>query len=143
MTPGTYLRLRREAAGLTIEDLALRLRGTVPISAHSRAELVGLIEQDIAVINADLVDALTDLCRVGQFRFDRHALILLIARHAGAEIAAPEICRGCGCSWHDACGFGCSWAGPAHDWCSACAEQAVEAVVPARPLPHLPTSAAA
>lgn len=129
MTPGTYLRLRREAAGFTRDDLALCLDSTVPVSARSRTELLALIEGDTAVIDAGFVDALTDLYRVGRFRFDRHVLIILIARHAGAEIAAPHVCRSCGCSWNDACEEGCGWASAEQDWCTACAEHAVDAVL--------------
>ena len=134
MTPGTYLRLRREAAGLSIEDLALRIDTDVKVSARSRAELLDLIETDTAVIGADVVKALQDLRALGAFAFDRHVLWQLIAIHAGAEIPAPEICNGCGCSWNDACadlaagGF-CGWATRENDWCTVCANRAVDAAL--------------
>ena len=131
---------------MSIEDLALCVDTTVRVSARSRGELIALIEQDLAVIDAELVDALTRLRSVIKFAFDRHVLILLIARHAGAEVAAPDVCRSCGCSWNDACedrGAGCAWATSAKDWCSACANAAVDAAAPPRSVPDFPTSAAA
>lgn len=145
MTPGTYLRLRREAAGLSIEDLAIRIDTTPKVPARSRGELIDLIESDTAAINAEFVDALSVMRTVGEIEFDRHVLIQLVAIHAGAAIAVPEICRSCGCSWNDPCGAGCSWATADHDWCSACAAEAVDSAL-AEPSPApvaMPTSAAA
>lgn len=126
MTPGTYLRLRREAAGLSLEDLALRVDFNLRISVYSRAELLGLIETDIAVISADVVAALRDLRAMGAFDFDPYILWQLVLIHAGAEIAPPEICATCGCSWMDPCltehGRACCWANHRADLCSACAD---------------------
>lgn len=138
MTPGTYLRLRRTAAGLTVEDLALRIDTQVPVSARSRAEWIGLIEDDVAVIGADVVQALRDLKRMDAFAFDPHVLWQLIAIHAGAEIDPPAVCGRCGCSWNDPCAdLGhdpCAWADPAETLCTAC---------PAPPPPSVSVGAAA
>lgn len=125
MTPGRYIELRREAAGLSLEDLALRIETDVPVSARSRAELLGLMESDTAVISADVVTALRDLRAMGAFDFDPYILWQLVAIHAGAEINPPEVCATCGCSWMDPCltehGRACCWANHQADLCSACA----------------------
>lgn len=110
ISPGTYLRLRREAAGVSIETLALAT-DTVPfrVSARNRAELIGLMEQDLLVIDADMVSGLVEL-----FAFDRQILVQLIAIYAGAHLDPPALCRICACSWSAACfdpvsGRSCSW----------------------------------
>lgn len=54
MTPGAYLRQCREAAGLTLEDVALRTETMPPVSARRRAEHIAAIEQDVVhLIYAD------------------------------------------------------------------------------------------
>jgi transcriptional regulator with XRE-family HTH domain len=54
-TIGSYLRLRREAAKLSLDELALRLETTPPVCARERASLLGEIEAGTAQIS--LTDA--------------------------------------------------------------------------------------
>jgi hypothetical protein len=127
MKAGRYLRKRREAAGLTIADVAARL---VPLELDRRlwrteeANCVGMSRRDISLLR-------------GVFPFDPAILRRLIE---GDE--SDQICRRCGCSEQDACSdqhpgagiffvepVGCHWV--AHDLCSACA-----AVGGSRPTPH-------
>lgn len=132
MSPGQYLRLRREAAGLSLDDVAL-FTDTWPthVSARSRAELLALVEQDMMVIDAGLVDALRAAAAHGMIAFDPAVLFQLVAIHAGAEIASPDLCRTCGCSWSDPCFSehqeSCGWARGEADLCTACLDRAVEA----------------
>lgn len=51
LTPGAFLRRCRQAAGLTLDDVALRTETTPPISARARADLLATIESDIAPVS--------------------------------------------------------------------------------------------
>ena len=117
MTPGAYLRRRREAAGLSIEEVATLMASPSGVSSHAfDAATVGMIERD------QLVPPIELLARVASaVRLDRYTFILL-----GFGRAA-EICRDCGCSALDACidehsGEHCAWAdrGPAADGTRLC-----------------------
>jgi hypothetical protein len=98
MEPGTYLRLRREAAGVAIADVAELQEsledietGGAPITVHDATRLRELFPFD--------PDVLAALCR-------------------GQE---EPICRVCGCSQYDPCAEGlthCAWA--EDDLCTAC-----------------------
>ncbi|WP_267395339.1 MULTISPECIES: helix-turn-helix transcriptional regulator [unclassified Sphingomonas] len=52
---GEYLRARRAAAGLSLDELALRLETSPPVCARERAELLGEVEAGTAQIS--LTDA--------------------------------------------------------------------------------------
>lgn len=132
MTPGTYLRLRREAAGLTRDDIALRTETTPPVSARSRAEWLARVEADIDPVTFGMAFALARWVR-----FDPDVLDQLLAaqRSPGHAGAVPNICRECGCTHRAPCiDVGrqqcCTWASAAKDWCSACAARAVDAALP-------------
>lgn len=121
MTPGAYLRKRREAAGLTLEDVAIRVGTMPPVSARTRGEWLATIEADAAPIAIATAFALRDC-----FRFDPHVLDALITLHAGhlaTEPAMPQLCRECGCSWHDPCLgrdlTGCAWVAGDPTLCTA------------------------
>lgn len=101
MTPGTYLRKRREAAGLELEDLALMLDSDPAVSARSRAELLAAVERDAAPVTEDLMRA---VLRLGDtFRIDPVVWIRLIDLAEGQDIAWPKLCLACGCSEFDPC----------------------------------------
>lgn len=71
-TPGTYLRQRRQAAGLSIDDVAGRI-GTIPhVSALTRAEWLRLVEADQAPIGGDVLHALR-----AAFPFNQRTLLAL------------------------------------------------------------------
>lgn len=124
MTPGTYLRLRREAAGLSIVDVAARLSTEPRWAEHLRAEWIGLIE-------AGASSSFHTVVALGRaFPFDLHVLEALVKADLGIP-GAPflmQICRTCGCTQDDACAGGCWWAEP--DLCSSCVDPvaAVDAI---------------
>lgn len=114
MTPGAYLRVRRQAAGLSLDDVAVRLAVEPAYPAMSRAEWLAAMEEDIAPVAPDTARALRQV-----FAFD---LIVLDRIANGMPV---EICRGCACSWYDACETkhgGCYWVEV--DLCSVCAAEA-------------------
>lgn len=121
MTPGRYVQLRREAAGLSIEDAAARI-GTEPsVDGQTRAEMLIAIEAGDQPLTDDVARALHPV-----FPFDSVVLATLCAIDAGRSVVAPAICRQCGCSEWDGCILPvrrvCSWSEP--DLCSACARAA-------------------
>lgn len=102
MTPGHYLRLRRRAAGLELDQLPIA--GTAALAIEHGARFPTAAE--VAALGM-------------AFRFDPVVLGGLV----GGII--DDICRECGCSELDACmdgGIGCSWV--ERDLCSACATRA-------------------
>ena len=115
MTPGNYLRLRREAAGLTMDDVVMLI---TPDERRWPLALVltFAIELDEVVPSSSELEALRFA-----FPFDRYIFRQLVGRLD----PKPEICGTCGCSALDACdderAGPCAWATPAHDLCTACA----------------------
>ena len=51
ITPGTYIRLRREAAGLTIEDVAMMIESYPQVGVQRRIEGLTMIEADVEPIS--------------------------------------------------------------------------------------------
>lgn len=123
LSPGTYLRKRREAAGLELEDLALMLDSSPAVSARARAELLAAVERDAHPVTEDLLRALLgagiaydehgQLHRVAAFPFDPVVLIKLMDAYAWIQPAGctalnptgtpPRLCVRCACSDHDRC----------------------------------------
>jgi len=60
ISPGNYVRLRREALGLSVNDLALMLETVPGVSAHRRAEWLTMIESDVEEISVCFALALHD-----------------------------------------------------------------------------------
>lgn len=127
-TPGTYLRMRREAQGLSLDEVAALFHTQPPVSLASRADLLRSIEADLTPITDDVMMPLIVAAENGSYRFDPHVLIRLVDLHAGSAIrfALPRLCNKCACSEQDACmtrtrgrfpDF-CSWI--AANRCSAC-----------------------
>ena len=127
MSVGTYIRRRREAAGLSIEDIVLALGNTPAHRRNLRAQLeflerdrlgFGMVEASIAVLAGSRL-----------FAFDPHIARQLLGiqmRGPGAG-DEPHICRACGCSYFDACedpDFGpCAWSDRDPGLCTACEPQ--------------------
>lgn len=116
MSPGTYLRLRRLAAGLT-PDMAARLslRGAVTATPGAVATRREAITDFEAGRGNHLHHAALAMDLARAFRFDQRVLDVL-TEHAldpASELPVPLICTSCGCSWEDPChnsDFGpCSW----------------------------------
>jgi transcriptional regulator with XRE-family HTH domain len=123
MTPGTYLRTRREAAGLSIDNVAqliVQPWGELQISAA----YIRQIEADNETAEDD---GSLELLR-GAFRFDRYIYLQL-----AAGLPIPALCRVCACSWEDACDDEatgpCSWT--ERDLCSACVGKDARTPAPA------------
>lgn len=121
LTPGAYLRHRREAAMLSIGDVADMFHTQPRWSEIDRIDWLGRIEADVEQPTFRTIVALRSC-----FSFDIDVLGDLVAIAHGAAIDPPRLCRICACSEHDAgpdklCapGLGCSWV--EQDLCSTCA----------------------
>ena len=128
LSPGAYLRKRREAAGLGIPVVAIEL-ARLPMARRipnvvQLAELAGRIER--AETGAEpLTRPQAELLRA-VYPFEPEIYLRLIAFVANPAIAlpVPSLCRECGCSWHDACvdeHGPCAWADESESLCTACA----------------------
>ncbi|EJU14802.1 hypothetical protein LH128_01824 [Sphingomonas sp. LH128] len=108
MSPGTYLQKRREAAGLTVEQLAVALGvspGTIrPIRGGDfdrlKARLLAAEKGNpsLTMQQAALVRRI--------FHFDLSIYELLLIREScetPSDFPEPQICSGCGASWLDTC----------------------------------------
>lgn len=105
MTPGTYLRLRREARGLTIDEVFQE------ISSGG-----GALRHDLAAIEADAEPLLIADAKHLDRAIDFDITVL-------ASLAIGEkvgVCRVCACSDCDPCDEICSWTNDAEDLCDNC-----------------------
>ncbi len=132
MTPWTYLALRRNAGGITQQQLADRL------TALSRRErplitIVGPVEQHmLRAVKTLETSGFTSRVPV---LIDAIAAVMLFDADVYWQLARnapqrhPRVCRGCGCSTHDACQHdhwgACAWVSPTQ--CSHCAKKAERA----------------
>ncbi|MDE8654797.1 XRE family transcriptional regulator [Novosphingobium album (ex Liu et al. 2023)] len=133
MSPGTYLRLRREAADLPLPVLAAQVAGAPdrlrPVTAGDRLELqrrIEAAERDEAPLTMPQAALLRRA-----FPFELGVYELLLLRHQagpGNCLPEPQLCRFCGCSWHDCCattsGRPCAWVEGDPTLCTACARRA-------------------
>lgn len=115
MSPGTYLAKRRHAAGLELEDVALRVETTPHLNLRDRVDWLRRIEADISPIT--IVNASALLC---VFPFSGSVLVQLSALRdvQDAVTVGPRLCRECACSELDACEPACWWV--EQDLCSTC-----------------------
>ncbi len=120
MTPGTYLRLRRQAAGLSIEDVAAMVRTSPRLGEVDVIAWLRRVEEDVAALSPDVIGALGVA-----FRFSCPVLWQLIdLRSYGPDtIQVPPICLTCGCTDEDSCvdpvtRAPCAW--HSEDLCTAC-----------------------
>lgn len=92
ITPGTYIRLRREARGLSLEDLAALLDSDPHVPARRRIDWLAAIEADREPITERVALALTVVLPI-----DFSALSRLVAHAAGAHgVIDPMLCPHCG-----------------------------------------------
>ena len=130
MSPGTYLRKRREAAGLPrwavagflVGRQAHRLRVKIgPVSPH-----IGRMEREIAACENDSPPFDADMAGILHecFPFDLAIYRQLLLIHSGADCSEPRICRECACSWNDACRPSCAWSETDPTICTACEARA-------------------
>jgi hypothetical protein len=111
LTPGGYLRLRRQAAGMSVDDVAFALETEPHWPAIDRAQWLSLIEVDVYPVSPGTAIAL-HAC----FAFDPMVLDALIALFQGLNVTPPPLCRRCALLLKPI-----SRAVPARDLCSACA----------------------
>jgi hypothetical protein len=119
IAPGRYLQLRRTTAGLTIDQLAnlfcsdseLTVKGKAARAAEVR-NAIQLLEADSPVLTRSYRDTLVGRLRAF-FRFDAAVYATLQAYRIHPGTTVPKICRGCGCTWDDACQHkvygNCAW----------------------------------
>ncbi|WP_370189320.1 helix-turn-helix domain-containing protein [Qipengyuania sp.] len=138
MTPGLYLRKRREAAGLSLGEVARQIAtiqlGLVRLDRRNLLEQLERVEGDEAALTLAQAQVLRNV-----FAFDPHLYMRLLAR---GTLPLTQICRACACSWFDPClpdsgargekAAACSWAEP--DLCSACAERPSRVSIDAIPI---------
>lgn len=135
LAPEAYIRLRREAAGLTIRDLASRLsalRNALIEAGELPAGLLAIRNDYAAMIvmleaqgvRARLPETLESIAAVMPFD---PAVYRQLAE--GDPRRHPRVCRGCGCSTYDSChheSYGsCAWVSPTQ--CSHCAARDAQA----------------
>lgn len=111
LTAGAYLRKRREAAKLSIAEIAAGC--ALPINREGFAMLLERVEADDDVLGDVSLERVS-----GAMRIDPSVYMNL----AAGLPAGTTLCRECCCSWNDACtsrSGNCSWAEP--DLCSRCA----------------------
>jgi hypothetical protein len=124
MTPGRYIQLRREAADLSIDVLAVLISDEIAdetVDAARLADLLAGLEADWPLATTAVLRLVHVLALCGPFRFDPNVYWALVGAAQDPAQPVPPICRKCGCTWHDACrtpGGACAWAGP--DLCTAC-----------------------
>lgn len=111
LTAGRYLRRRRWAAGLSVDEVA----AGYAVGADRDAFAIRLqrIEQDEDAAGPATLDRMAEI-----FHFDREIYRNLVA----GLPAGTALCRECSCSWQDACRgapANCHWVEP--DLCSRCA----------------------
>lgn len=114
LTPSAYLRLRRKAWNLTIDDVADLLARNGGDQAEARS-LIAMLEKDgVTARGRDTLELVATVLPI-----DVDVYFQLATEPTDRH---PSICRGCGCSQHDACGVDgvktCSWA--ARDICTFC-----------------------
>lgn len=118
-TPGSYLKTRRTAQLLTLQDVASRIPTIARDAEHDLIAWLERIEADVVPASITTIDALHSA-----FRFDRLVLAALaaIARGERDPARTPRICRICACTWRQPCTHGqltCGWV-DGQDLCTAC-----------------------
>jgi hypothetical protein len=121
MSPGTYIMKRREAAGLSLDDVAARVGGDAAARADLRANLRRFEAGDPGEYSGLIYQQLP-----GVFPFDRRVLAALVIAASNPAKVLPPICRVCACSDFDPCvdrTGPCGWTPPVpgkQPLCTAC-----------------------
>ena len=116
-TAGDYLRLRREAEGLSLRDVAI-IASSSPIGEDAAIEALKAAEENREPL------ASADIFRIAHFMPIMPGIYLALSQ----GLITPDLCIGCGCSWDDACaddlsGGRCAWANAERDLCTVCARK--------------------
>lgn len=123
MSPGTYLRKRREAAGISLDLAALAFvpfplptmgrqeRPEIRLATDNVISNLGLIEI-VRTISGTLATLEADERQVGREVTECLAIVLpidveiydrLVALSHGLDVALPQMCHECGCSLNAPC----------------------------------------
>ena len=95
LTPGWYIRVRREAAGSPVEELALLLPMEPAVPALSRAEYIRAVEAGIQPVTIDLALALQRA--LDGFHIDVLFALVNVALGWVDLQFLPPLCAVCGC----------------------------------------------
>lgn len=90
LSPGAYLRLRRESLCLEIEDVADQLETEPHLARHVRADWIAGIERDELPASIHTIVALRRVVP-----FDLAVLEALAAIHLGLPAWCPPLCPAC------------------------------------------------
>lgn len=124
MTPSRYLRLRREAAGLSRTQVAQRLYDIKikrPFGDRRPRRLYDSVAQALATVQQlETPGAYSRYRPMINFLGGIVPLDVDVYHQLRNEPADrhPLVCRGCGCSTHDACGSACTLTGPICSYCA-------------------------
>lgn len=121
MTPGNYLALRRNAVGMSPEDVAARIYTDPRWPEQSKADHIRLIEADATPASFSTIMALRT---VYAFDLDVLAQLDLAAVMPSDRVDIPDICIVCGCTDADPCLLAdgnCGWSDGTHTLCTHCA----------------------
>lgn len=124
MLPGRYLRLRRQAAGLTIEQAAVRIAPR-PSRWHDTAKAIEALEAGDPGLDGSPSHILAhQLLTAFPFNLLVWEILEEHRLDPDSELPVPRICTACGCTWTDPCridrGLNCAWRSVAQDLCTAC-----------------------
>lgn len=128
MSPGTYLRKRREAAGVTLEQAALALLGVPKVRAAMMRPWTEPLTARLAGFEADdeSLPPANAIALRAAFAFDSavyEQLFLLHHAGTGQGLPQPQVCHACACSWNDPCRTRhgpCAWSAADETLCTAC-----------------------
>lgn len=113
LTPGAYLKARRCAEQLTVEELAARLATNPRTQVIDRAEWIALIEAD------EMPATFSTIAAIGAYvRIDLEVLADLDGIQAGMPLAPPKLCRCCAASPYFIIPQHLPW--PEQDLCPVC-----------------------
>ena len=119
VTAGGYLRMRREAAGVTLPEVA-RIYARNALGAAAAELMLGEAENNLIPLGEPAINRLREI-----FAFAADIYLDL-----AAGLPPPDLCRICACSWNDPCedgGHGCAWLDASHTICTACQRKALAA----------------
>jgi hypothetical protein len=132
LSPGAYLRKRREAAGVTLDDMAAQLAGLPWRVRPPHPSDVALMLERLEAAEADR-DNLTVLQAslvLNVFPLDIEVYEQLLLHHharrapwIARSVPIPRVCRRCACSDRDGCRTDrgmCAWARGEPALCTAC-----------------------
>ena len=131
LSPGAYLTLRREAAGLGLMQAASSLAACPwaigrpgMLAVRQARRRLQSAEDNVQHLTLPRAEALASVIPLDPRVYEQ--LVDLHLAGPGSGLPVPQVCQLCACSWfdpcHDAHGQVCAWASP--DLCTSCADKA-------------------